>query len=239
MAGAIRALHELGIQIGQGHLVRRLRQRAGRRATSAAHRRRVSRCSGALRHSQRGRSDASRRFGVPLRIRRRRFTEAPVDDDRCLPTEFIGSGPSCGPTAGPMSLRHQSKRDERGVDELVGQQVEVAIQVDDRPRLTEVVDSNGDHPCAEYGSEPRQGVAGGVVHRDDRQLSLMWRQERRQRVADRRCDALSGRRREALGARLDRGGPDSSGPAPPRRCLQRRARVPPRPPLERRHLMRR
>ena len=59
-------------------------------------------------------------------------------------------------------------RDERGVDELFGEQVEVVVQLDDRPGLTKVVDADRDHPSAEHGSEPRERVAGGVVHGDDR-----------------------------------------------------------------------
>ena len=59
----------------------------------------------------------------------------------------------------------------------------MAIEVDDRPRLAEVVDSDRHHPCAEHGPEPRQRVAGGIVHGDDRQAALVAPQERRQRVA--------------------------------------------------------
>ena len=49
----------------------------------------------------------------------------------------------------------------------------MAIEVDDRPRLAELVDPDRHHPCAEHGPEPRQRVAGGIVHGDDRQVALV------------------------------------------------------------------
>ena len=123
MAGAIRALHELDIQIGTRHLVRRLRQRPGRRAASATDRRRVPR-RWRPRHG-RGEHVAQCAEHEPPRFARRGHGAA----DR------VHGQAKLRPATGPIALESRvvTQRDESGVDELFGQEVEVVVQVDDRP----------------------------------------------------------------------------------------------------------
>ena len=134
MAGAIRALHELGIQIGSdisfvgcdNVLVAELHQPP----IAVAYRRRWR-----PRHG-RGEHVAQCAEHEPPRFARRGHGAA----DR------VHGQAQLRPATGPIALESDIasvQRDEGGVDELVGEQVEQAVEVGDAARLAELVDADG------------------------------------------------------------------------------------------------
>ena len=81
----------------------------------------------------------------------------------------------------PTRTHRQERATKRGVDDLLRQEIEVTIEVDDRPRLTDSSTPTGT-TRAPNTNRARRGVAGRIVDRDDREAALVPGQKRRQRM---------------------------------------------------------
>ncbi len=101
--------------------------------------------------------------------------------------------------AWPRLRSRRAERHQRGVDELLGQQVEHPVELLDRARLAEAIDPDGDDPGAEHRAQPGQRVAGRVVHGDDRRARARSAGRRRARWSPSRSAASPGPRRRRAG----------------------------------------